>query len=48
VLFGELAPAAAPRRRTRRLVLTAVQVDGVPSLFVEEALWSVCNALDPA
>jgi DNA/RNA-binding domain of Phe-tRNA-synthetase-like protein len=47
VLFGELAPAAAPKRRTRRLVLVAVQVDGVPSLFVEEALWSVGSALDP-
>ena len=39
VLFGELAPGHAPRARTRRLTLFAVQVAGVPALYAEEALW---------
>jgi DNA/RNA-binding domain of Phe-tRNA-synthetase-like protein len=43
VLFGELAPAHASRPHTRRLALFAVQVAGVPELYVEEALWS-CRA----
>jgi DNA/RNA-binding domain of Phe-tRNA-synthetase-like protein len=43
VLFGELAPAHAPVARSRRLVLFAVQVAGVPELYAEEALWS-CRA----
>jgi DNA/RNA-binding domain of Phe-tRNA-synthetase-like protein len=46
VLFGELAAGHAPRRATRRLRLFAVQVPGVPTLFAEEALWSVRNALE--
>ena len=42
ILFGELAPARMrPRARTRALTLFAVQVAGVPALYVEEALWSV-------
>jgi DNA/RNA-binding domain of Phe-tRNA-synthetase-like protein len=40
ILFGELAGAHAPSARTRRLALFAVQVAGVPELYVEEALWS--------
>jgi DNA/RNA-binding domain of Phe-tRNA-synthetase-like protein len=39
VLFGALAPGAAPARATTRLLLFALRVPGVPSLFVEEALW---------
>jgi DNA/RNA-binding domain of Phe-tRNA-synthetase-like protein len=46
VLFGDLAPAHAPAARTRRLVLFAVQVAGVPTLYVEEALWSARVALE--
>lgn len=45
VLFGELAPDHAPSARTRRLALFAVQVAGVPGLYVEEALWSCRAAL---
>ncbi len=45
-LFGEVAPAHAPDARTRRLTLFAVQVDGVPSLYVEEALWMSRTALE--
>ncbi len=45
ILFGELAPGHAPGARARRLALFAVQVAGVPELYVEEALWSACAAL---
>jgi DNA/RNA-binding domain of Phe-tRNA-synthetase-like protein len=45
VLFSELAPGHAPRASTRRLLLFAVQVAGVPELYVEEALWSCARAL---
>jgi DNA/RNA-binding domain of Phe-tRNA-synthetase-like protein len=45
ILFGELAPGHAPRARTRRLTLFAVQVAGVPELYAEEALWSARASL---
>jgi DNA/RNA-binding domain of Phe-tRNA-synthetase-like protein len=44
-LFGEPAPACAASKRTTRLLLFAVQVDGVPRLHVEEALWQCAEAL---
>jgi hypothetical protein len=47
VLFGALAPGHVPAARTRRLTLFAVQVAGVPELYVEEALWSCSAALAP-
>jgi len=46
VLFGELAPGHEPRARARRLVLFALQVAGVPDLYVEEALWMSSAALE--
>jgi DNA/RNA-binding domain of Phe-tRNA-synthetase-like protein len=46
VLFGELAPGHEPTARTRRLELFAVRVAGVPSLYVEEALWTCRLALE--
>jgi DNA/RNA-binding domain of Phe-tRNA-synthetase-like protein len=46
LLFGELARAACPRARTRELALFAVQVPGVPMLYVEEALWICRNSLE--
>jgi len=46
LLFGEPAAPHAPRARSRRLTLYAVQVPGVPTLFCEEALWSACAALE--
>jgi DNA/RNA-binding domain of Phe-tRNA-synthetase-like protein len=45
VLFGELAPGHEPRSHSHRLVLFALRVEGVPDLYVEEALWSVTSAL---
>lgn len=46
VLFGELAPGHEPGPGTSRLALFAVQVAGVPRLYVEEALWSCHMALE--
>lgn len=43
VLFGALA--APPGRETRRVVLFSVQVQGVPSIHVEEALWTASEIL---
>jgi DNA/RNA-binding domain of Phe-tRNA-synthetase-like protein len=45
VLFGDASAASAPGRRTRRLVLAAIQVKGVPSVSVEEALWTAVDTL---
>jgi DNA/RNA-binding domain of Phe-tRNA-synthetase-like protein len=46
VLFGELAPGHEAGAGTRRLTLFAIQVAGVPSLYVEEALWTCREALE--
>jgi DNA/RNA-binding domain of Phe-tRNA-synthetase-like protein len=46
VLFGELAERHTPTAHTRRVLLFAVQVAGVPGLYVEEALWGVATALE--
>jgi DNA/RNA-binding domain of Phe-tRNA-synthetase-like protein len=46
ILFGAPAAAHAPGPRARRLLLFAVQVAGVPMLYVDEALWSVRSALE--
>jgi DNA/RNA-binding domain of Phe-tRNA-synthetase-like protein len=46
VLFGESAEQHRAGPTTRRLTLFAVQVAGVPTLYVEEALWSCRSALE--
>jgi len=46
ILFGEIAPAHRPRARTRRVTLFAVQVEGVPTLYAQEALWTCRAALE--
>ena len=43
VLFGELAVDHAAKAGTAEVMLFAIQVAGVPSLYVEEALW-ICRA----
>ena len=48
VLFGESAPEHAPSAASRRLTMFAVQVAGVPTLYVEETLWSCRAALEAA
>ncbi len=45
-LFGEIAPGHLPTEDTDRLALFAVQVAGVPGLYVEEALWACRTALE--
>ncbi len=45
-LFGEPAPGHGPGPRTRRIVLFAVAVDGVPAIHVEEALWTAVDILE--
>jgi DNA/RNA-binding domain of Phe-tRNA-synthetase-like protein len=46
VLFGELARGHEPHAGSTRLTLFAVQVDGVPALHAEEALWTCRAALE--
>jgi DNA/RNA-binding domain of Phe-tRNA-synthetase-like protein len=46
VLFGELALGCRPTARTRRLRVFAIQVAGVPTLYVEESLWVCRQALE--
>jgi DNA/RNA-binding domain of Phe-tRNA-synthetase-like protein len=46
VLFGELAPGHEVSAGTSGLTLFAIQVSGVPSLYVEEALWTCRAALE--
>jgi len=48
VLFGELAPGHEAHTETRRMVLFTVQVPGVSSLHIEEALWMCTCALEGA
>ena len=45
VLFGALAPGRGVGRRTTRITLLALQVAGVPDIHVEEALWTVADAI---
>ncbi len=44
VLFGEIASGHLPGARASELILFTLQVPGVPSLHVEEALW-MCIAM---
>ncbi len=48
LLFGEIAGDCEVGSRTRELTLFAVQVAGVPMLYLEEALWSARNGLERA
>lgn len=47
-LFGEPAAPHLVARRTTRLLLFALRVDGVPPLHVEEALWRCAETLAAA
>ncbi|HEU4701478.1 MAG TPA: hypothetical protein VFS37_03275, partial [Conexibacter sp.] len=47
-LFGEPAADRLPHRRTTRLLLYALRVDGVPLVHVEEALWQCAEVLAAA
>jgi DNA/RNA-binding domain of Phe-tRNA-synthetase-like protein len=45
LIFGETAPVAEVDRNTRRIAIVATQVDGVPDISVEEAIWICADAL---
>lgn len=45
VLFADLDPGCGVTPRTRRMLLAAVQVDGVPDIAIEEALWTATEVL---
>ena len=45
LLFGAIASGRGVRSRTQRTLLVAIQVEGVPDLAVEEALWLVTDAM---
>ncbi|HEY1356983.1 MAG TPA: phenylalanine--tRNA ligase beta subunit-related protein [Thermoleophilaceae bacterium] len=45
VLFGEIALDAGVTPATRRMLLTALKVKGVPAISVEEALWIAAETL---
>ena len=45
VLFGEIAEERGVTRRTRRIVLVALRVKGVPAISVEEALWTAAEVV---
>jgi DNA/RNA-binding domain of Phe-tRNA-synthetase-like protein len=45
VLFGEIAEDAGVTPGTRRMLLAALQVKGVPVISLEEALWTAAETL---
>jgi len=45
VLFGEIAEDRGVTRHTRRMVLVALRVKGVPAISVEEALWTAAEVV---
>lgn len=46
-LFAEPDPGHVPGSRTRRMVLFAIGVEGVPAIHLEEALWVAQEVLAP-
>jgi len=48
VLFGDLAPGHGVTKRTRRMILFSIQVAGVPTIHVEEALHGCLDVLAAA
>lgn len=45
VLFGDLAEGKGVHPETKRMLLTTIQVKGVPEISVEEALWTATEVL---
>ncbi|HEX3174025.1 MAG TPA: phenylalanine--tRNA ligase beta subunit-related protein [Solirubrobacterales bacterium] len=48
LLFGATAEGHEVARATRRIAIAAVQVNGVPQIAVDEALWMVAATLETA
>lgn len=46
LLFGATAEGREVEAATRRIAIAAVQVDGVPQMSVEEALWMAAATLE--
>jgi len=46
LLFGATAEGKGVDRGTRRVAIVAVQVNGVPQMAVDEALWMAASALE--
>ena len=46
LLFGALAAGRGVRPKTKRTLLAAIQVTGVPALAVSEALWLAAGILE--
>ena len=46
VLFGDIAEERGVDPATERMLLCSVQVEGVPEISVEEALWTVTGTAD--
>lgn len=45
ILFGATAKGRTPDRKTRRMLLTAIGVNGVPDIALDEGLWVAMSAL---
>jgi DNA/RNA-binding domain of Phe-tRNA-synthetase-like protein len=45
LIFGETAEGYEVKRETQRVAVCAIQVQGVPDISVEEALWNCVNVL---
>jgi DNA/RNA-binding domain of Phe-tRNA-synthetase-like protein len=45
LLFGAIASGRGVRRKTRRTLIAATQVEGVPDIAVEEALWLAADVM---
>ena len=48
LIFGETAECRGPTRDARRMAVCAIQVQGVPDISVEEAIWNCVNVLKGA
>ena len=48
VLFGDISEDRGVDPRTKRMLLCSVQVNGVPEISVEEALWTLTEVLRTA
>jgi DNA/RNA-binding domain of Phe-tRNA-synthetase-like protein len=46
LVFGDTAPGRGVDGDTARIALCAVQVEGVPDISVEEALWTCADILE--
>ena len=48
VLFGDLADGRGVHPHTERMIVAGIQVQGVPEVSIEEALWTVAEELTGA